>query len=150
MAFWARKIRIGYDASFTYTFTSHVGMEAPFTGHNGSFTQDSEVATSENEGFRDPGKQGLYVYTFGPRLSLPTGNFSLFSHFLVGATHVTENFSDTSTPPTGGADALSRIKASFMEPVSRLRPAAASTDTTAGGESEFWRWTTFTASFPRR
>lgn len=76
-------------------------MEATFTGHNGSSTPDTEAATSSYSGFIDKINGSNYLYTFGPRLAVPAGNFSLYSHFLVGATHVHENFTDTCLPSEG-------------------------------------------------
>jgi hypothetical protein len=89
----------GYAASFTYNLTPNIGMEGTFTGHKGSSTPDSEVPSVDN-GFTDKVDASNYIYTFGPRLSLPAGNFSLYSHFLVGGTHLHENFSETCFPGT--------------------------------------------------
>jgi Outer membrane protein beta-barrel domain len=83
----------GYAASFTYNLAPHLGLEGTFSGHSGTTTVDSAAPSSEDTGFQDSVKQSIYTYTFGPRLSLPLGNFSVYTHFLVGATHMTENTS---------------------------------------------------------
>jgi len=99
----------GYTAAFTYNFNKHIGLEANFSGHNGTPTIDSEAATSSNNGYTDTLATDLYTYTFGPKVSMPVGNFSIFTHFLVGGVHVHEvaaerciqsSGSDVTTCPT--------------------------------------------------
>src|SRR5580692_6715283 len=92
----------GYTAAATYNFNRHIGLEANFSGHNGSATLDHELPTSSENGFLDTVNENIYVYTFGPRLSLPVGDFSLFTHFLVGGTHVDENGKDQCLLATDG------------------------------------------------
>jgi len=92
----------GYTAAFTYNFNRHLGLEANFSGHNGVVTIDESLPQGTNNGFIDKVGQDLYVYTFGPRLSVPVGNFSLFSHILVGATHVHAVSTEQCLQATGG------------------------------------------------
>lgn len=94
----------GYAASFAYNFNNHIGLEANFSGHNGTSTVDKEPPTSSSMGFFDTENQNIYVYTFGPRLSLPVGKFSLFSHVLVGAVHLNEATNNECIPATSGPD----------------------------------------------
>lgn len=92
----------GYGASFAVNVNNHIGFEGSFTGHNGTPTLYNRPATSTNYGYFDRAKEGLYDYTFGPRLFQNVGNFSLFTHFLVGAVHFSATETDTCTPPTSG------------------------------------------------
>ena len=78
----------GYTAAFVYNFNSHLGLEANFSGHNGTPTIEHDYPTPFGTGEIDKQNQNLYIYTFGPRLSIDVGDFSLFAHFLVGGTHV--------------------------------------------------------------
>jgi hypothetical protein len=94
----------GYAGSFTYNLAPHIGLEGAFTGHNGTNTIYNEPVSANNYQDTQTAKQGLYTYTFGPRFSLPEGNFSLFSHFLVGGTHLSETLTYICTPPTGSED----------------------------------------------
>jgi hypothetical protein len=91
----------GYGASFVYNFSSHVGLEGTFTGHNGTDTLEYYAPSSTQYGESDSAKQAIYTFTGGPRLSLPVGNFNLFTHFLVGGSHISETYSQTCTVPTG-------------------------------------------------
>lgn len=91
----------GYTAAFTYNFNRHIGLEANFSGHNGSTITDSETPTSSDTGYQYKVGQNIYVYTFGPRFTLPLGNFALFSHVLVGASYISANETDSCIPATG-------------------------------------------------
>jgi opacity protein-like surface antigen len=91
----------GYAAAFAYNFNKHIGLEADFTGQNGTSTTFSEAATSDENGETEVLRQDIYTYTFGPKLSQPLGNFTLFTHFLVGAGHIHQGFSDNCLPETG-------------------------------------------------
>jgi hypothetical protein len=92
----------GYTAAFAYNFNNHIGLEANFSGHNGTTTLLTDQPTSSFEGENAVISQDLYTYVFGPKLSLPVGNFVLFTHFLVGASHSHEGGTDVCIPATGG------------------------------------------------
>jgi len=89
----------GYGVAFTVNLNDHIGMEANFTGHNGgSSTILNEPATANYNGEEiASGNQALYTYAFGPKLSQDVGNFSLFTHFLVGGTHMSQSLTETCT-----------------------------------------------------
>lgn len=91
----------GYTAAVTYNFTKNIGFEANLAGHNGGGVIAMYGPTSQYTGDSERQTQDIYTYTFGPKVTLPVGNFSLFTHFLVGAMHA--NLSDTATcvPSTG-------------------------------------------------
>lgn len=91
----------GYAAAVVLNFNNHIGLEANFAGHNGTTTTYSESPTSADNGYSDVVRQDLYEYTFGPKLSLPLGHFSLFTHFLVGAARVHNGETDNCIPATG-------------------------------------------------
>lgn len=91
----------GYTAAFVYNFNSHLGLEANFSGHNGTPTIEHDYPTPFGTGEIDKQNQNLYIYTFGPRLSIDVGDFSLFAHFLVGGTHVSGNAQQQCTAATG-------------------------------------------------
>lgn len=82
----------GYSAAFTYHFNKNIGLEANFSGHNGTTTTFSIPPTPATNGENDIMSQNIYNYTFGPHLILPIEDFTLFSHFLVGVTHINEQF----------------------------------------------------------
>jgi hypothetical protein len=92
----------GYSAAVTYNFSKNIGLEANFSGHNGSSTVYSQAATVNTNGEKEATGQDLYSYTFGPKLTLPLGNFAIFTHFLVGAAHVHESAVDKCILATGG------------------------------------------------
>ncbi|HUK30599.1 MAG TPA: outer membrane beta-barrel protein [Candidatus Acidoferrum sp.] len=75
----------GYAASFTYNFNRHFALEANFSGRNGDNTLFSQPVTSSENGENFFERQDMYFYTFGPRLTMPVGKFSIYTHFLVGA-----------------------------------------------------------------
>lgn len=103
----------GYAASADYSFNNHIGMEANFSGHNGSPVFQSGTAAGSNNGYiyREP--QDLYTLTFGPKVSLPVGNFTLFTHFLVGVAHGHEGFNYTCIQaPSGTCGSSSSTSAS--------------------------------------
>lgn len=89
---------LGYAASFAYNFTSHMALEGAFTGYNGTSTPFSYAPGTIGAGYVVKDDASKYFYTVGPRLSYPMGDFSLFSHFLVGGTHVHETLTQTCTP----------------------------------------------------
>jgi hypothetical protein len=91
----------GYTLSGVYAFNSHLGIEANFAGHNGSPTIFSEPVTTTSNGEVETENQDFYTYTFGPKLTLPVGNFDLFTHFLVGGAHGHETFIDKCLQSTG-------------------------------------------------
>ncbi|HTZ75010.1 MAG TPA: hypothetical protein VMB47_13890 [Candidatus Aquilonibacter sp.] len=93
----------GYAADFTYNLSPYIGLEGAFTGHRGSGALESEVATSSNNGYSDNESETMYVYTFGPRLTLPARNFTLFTHLLAGGLHMSDNYSNTCIPATGSS-----------------------------------------------
>jgi hypothetical protein len=92
--------RQGFSASFAYNFSPHIGLEASFDGFNGTETPASQTPGTEDNGYSEKDKGSSYFYTFGPRLTYPVGDFSLYTHFLVGGTHVHDNITDTCTPAT--------------------------------------------------
>ncbi|HVA95916.1 MAG TPA: outer membrane beta-barrel protein [Candidatus Dormibacteraeota bacterium] len=91
----------GYSAAVTYNFNKNIGLEANFSGHNGTTTVYTQAVTSTNNGDNEVTGNDLYSYTFGPKLTLPAGNFSLFTHFLVGAARVHESYNETCIQSTG-------------------------------------------------
>lgn len=91
----------GYAASATYNVTKNIGFEATFSGHNGSPILASEAPTSTSNGFEERSAQDVYTYTFGPKVTLPIGNFAAYTHFLVGAMHAHQAFTDACVPATG-------------------------------------------------
>jgi hypothetical protein len=98
----------GYAADVAYNLNKHIGLEANFSGHNGTSTIYTDVYAAVDNSYNEVVRQDLYSYTFGPKLSLPVGHFSLFTHFLVGATHVHNGETDSCVPGTGsGAETCS-------------------------------------------
>jgi len=93
----------GYATGFAYNFNPYLGMEGAFTGHSGSNTVYSELPTTNNTGENETQSQALYVYTFGPRLTLATRDFSLYTHLLVGGIHTSGNYADNCIPATGSS-----------------------------------------------
>lgn len=91
----------GYSISGVYNFNNHIGIEANFSGHNGTSTVDSEPATATENGYIDSENQDIYTYTFGPKLTQPIGNFAIFGHFLVGGDHGHEAFRDNCLQSSG-------------------------------------------------
>jgi hypothetical protein len=91
----------GYALAATYNFNKNIGLEAAFSGHNGSPTIFFNQPTSGETGDKGVAGQDIYTYTFGPKLTLPVGNFSLFTHVLVGGSHVHIAETDTCVPSTG-------------------------------------------------
>lgn len=91
----------GYAAAFTYNFNRHIGLEANFSGHNGTPTIYHNFPTASSTGGISKQNENIYIYTFGPRVALAVGNFSLFSHFLVGATHIDGNSTNQCIDATG-------------------------------------------------
>jgi hypothetical protein len=91
----------GYALAFAYSLGHHIALEANFSGHNGTPTTEKELPSSTGTGFLDEVSQGIYVYTFGPKFSEPVGNFTLFSHILVGGVHAYSIFKDQCIPATG-------------------------------------------------
>jgi hypothetical protein len=85
----------GYSASVSYDFNRHIGLEGTFSLHDGTSTTLYSPATSTSSGQNNGWTQVILTYAVGPKLTLPVGNFSLFTHFLVGATHIHENFFDS-------------------------------------------------------
>jgi hypothetical protein len=88
----------GYALSAAYNFNKHIGLEANFSGHNGTSTIRFDAPALNNFGQNDVVSQDIYTYVFGPKLSLPVGNFSLFAHFLVGGSHFHQSDSNICTP----------------------------------------------------
>ncbi|MGO9642145.1 MAG: outer membrane beta-barrel protein [Candidatus Acidiferrales bacterium] len=93
----------GYGVAVAYNLNKHIGLEANFSGHNGTSTIYSELPTTTENGYADVVRQDIYTYTFGPKLSLPVGHFSLFTHFLVGAAHIHNGETESCIPETGGS-----------------------------------------------
>ncbi|MGH7441359.1 MAG: outer membrane beta-barrel protein [bacterium] len=99
----------GYTGSVVYNFNDHVGLEGNFSGHNGSPLAGSCTSPSDSCPFGDTLlttklHQDLYTYTFGPKFTVPVGNFSLFAHVLVGGAHVHEGVADGECFISGGGD----------------------------------------------
>jgi hypothetical protein len=92
----------GYTVAAAYSFNNHLGLEANFAGHNGSPTVQTLSPLGTSNGFVESENQDFYTYTFGPKLTLPVGNFSIFTHFLVGAAHGHETFTEKCLQATGG------------------------------------------------
>lgn len=94
----------GYAASFTYNLNRHIGIEANFSGRNGDTTLYMQAATSTSNGENFFQRQDIYFYTFGPRLTMPVGKFSIYTHFLVGAAHYHTGTTDVCIPATGESE----------------------------------------------
>jgi hypothetical protein len=94
--------RQGFEASFGYNFSTHVGIEAAFDGFNGTQTPESSPVGTGNNGENIKDKGSSYLYTFGPRLTYPVGDFSLYTHLLVGGAHVHDNYTETCIPYGSG------------------------------------------------
>lgn len=97
----------GYAAAGSYNFTKNIGLEASFDGHNGGAAIVTIAPSSTNNGIQEHQTQDIYTYTFGPKVSLPVGNFSLFSHFLVGGIHAHTGDIESCIPATGGSSTCS-------------------------------------------
>jgi hypothetical protein len=93
----------GYSAAAAYNFNKYIGIEASASGHNGTTTVYAETPTATSTGYLETLSQDVYVFTFGPKLTLPVKDFSLFSHFLVGLNHVHDGFTEKCLPATGSA-----------------------------------------------
>jgi len=91
----------GYAFSYWYNFNKHIGLEGSFSGHNGTDQIYYVAATADDDGYNENLRQDLYTYTFGPRISMPIGHFTVFTHFLVGANHIHEGYTETCTNATG-------------------------------------------------
>lgn len=98
----------GYTAAAVWNFNKHIGLEANFSGHNGTTNVYTEMETGD-PGYKDVVRQDLYTYTFGPRLSVPVGHFTLFTHILVGVTHVHQGYSEICTSSTGATESCSEV-----------------------------------------
>jgi hypothetical protein len=85
----------GYAASLAYSFSPHFALEAAFAGYDGTTTPYAYAPGTEDPGESVKDAASKYFYTFGPRLSYPLGDFSLYSHFLVGGAHVRDNITET-------------------------------------------------------
>ena len=59
----------GWDTSATYNFSKHIGVEGNF---GGAYKTVSGVSTH------------VYTYTFGPKVSFPSGRIDPFAHVLFG------------------------------------------------------------------
>ena len=97
----------GYALSAAYNFNKYIGLEANFSGHNGTSTLDSETPTSNDNGRKTVAGEDIYTYVFGPKLTLPVGNFSLFTHILVGGSHVHVGGTDKCVPEIGNSGSCS-------------------------------------------
>lgn len=93
----------GYSAAFTVNFNNHIGMEANFSGHKGTSTILNEPPIASTNGILITSDQNVYTYAFGPKLFQTVGNFSLFTHFLVGGVHLNQTLTETCTPGTGSS-----------------------------------------------
>jgi hypothetical protein len=93
----------GYTLAVTYNANKNIGFEANITGHNGGADLYDYPATSTNYGYAEGQKQDLYTFTFGPKFTLPVGNYSLFTHVLVGAMRAHIADAATCTPPIGSS-----------------------------------------------
>ena len=91
----------GYTAAFVYNLNNHIGLEANFSGHNGSPVLFSQPTTSSANGEILKGPSDIYTYTFGPKLTQPVGNFALFTHFLVGVMQAHQGLTDMCVLSTG-------------------------------------------------
>jgi hypothetical protein len=94
----------GYGLAVAFNLNKHIGLEANFSGHNGSPVIDSAPASSTENGYNEVLRQDLYTYTFGPKLSLPVGHFTLFTHFLVGGAHIHEGYTEKCIQSSGSDD----------------------------------------------
>jgi hypothetical protein len=95
----------GYSVAFAMNFNNHVGLEANFSGHNGSSTILSEPSTPTSYGEQiSTTGEGVYTYAFGPKLFQTVGDFSLFTHFLVGGVHLSQTLTETCTVPGNGGN----------------------------------------------
>src|SRR5580704_8589644 len=97
----------GYTAAVTYNFAKNIGIEANFSGHNGGGVTYSYTPTVNDNGYSESQNQDIYTYTFGPKITLPLGNFALFTHFLVGGMHADLGDAETCTSSTGGEQTCS-------------------------------------------
>lgn len=104
----------GYALSAAYNFNKYIGLEANFSGHNGTSTLYSEAPTSGNNGYKDVAGEDIYTYVFGPKLTLPLGNFSLFTHILVGGSHVHAGGTDKCVPEVGNSSSCSGNPVQFF------------------------------------
>jgi hypothetical protein len=91
----------GYGLAFAYNLNKHIALEANFTGHNGTATLESYLPSTDDNGYTDVLRQDMYTYTFGPKLSQRVGDFTLFTHVLVGGAHVHEGYTEKCVPATG-------------------------------------------------
>lgn len=98
----------GYSAAFAVNFNNHIGMEANFSGHNGTSTILNEPVTATIDGDRITSNQNVYTYAFGPKLFETVGHFTLFTHFLVGGVHLNQTYTETCTPYSGGSCSTTR------------------------------------------
>jgi hypothetical protein len=94
----------GYALSAAYNINRYIGIEANVSGHNGSPTLFSDTPTSTETGDNEVANEDIYTYVFGPKFTLPVGNFSLFAHVLVGASTVHAGVRDTCIPATGSGE----------------------------------------------
>ena len=94
----------GYALAFAYNFNRHVALEANFSGHNGTPTVFNDTPTTTDTGDTERVNENVYLYTFGPKFSIPVGAFSLYSHVLVGATHTASFITDQCLPATTTGD----------------------------------------------
>lgn len=93
----------GYGFGVAFNLNNHIGLEANFTGHKGTPTLYIQPVTSNNNGYLDTVNENLYTYTFGPRLFQNFGNFTVFTHFLVGGAHFTTTEKQTCLPSPSGS-----------------------------------------------
>jgi hypothetical protein len=100
----------GYAASYAYSFTPHIALEGAFSGYDGTTTPFSYAPGTIDSGYAVKDDAKKYFYTVGPRLSYPVGDFSMFSHFLVGGAHIHETITETCTPSENGCGTPNPLK----------------------------------------
>lgn len=100
----------GFQATLEGKLVPVLGIVADITGHYGSLSFPNPAATCPVEVACGPISANAHQYEvmFGPRVSIPAGNFRPFAEFEVGVGHVNTNGfgSDTSyaTALGGGLD----------------------------------------------
>src|SRR5438067_2451421 len=86
----------GFDGQATFNFNHYFGVTADLAGNYrtvASFAPTSFISTSATE--------HLYTYLFGPTITAPFGNSSVFAHALFGAARASSG-AGVSLPIIGG------------------------------------------------
>lgn len=79
----------GFKIAGVVNLDRHLGVECNMAYHAGTHTIFSITQTSSQQNTRE--RDNITTYLCGPKVTEPVGNFELFTHFLAGGMHDSEN-----------------------------------------------------------